>query len=360
MRTRPAIAQLRPYQPGRPAADVRRELGLERVVKLASNEGPFGPFPAALDAIARAAVDLNRYPELGWELRERLAQRHGVAAERILVGNGADAVVGYLSSTYLDPGDEALMGWPSFISYRLDAIRMGATPVAVDLSDGSYDLPALLDRIGPRTRLVYVCNPNNPTGGMVGHADLAAFLDAVPEDVLVVVDEAYHEYVVDPDYPDAIIEHGDRPNVAVLRTFSKIYGLAGLRVGYMVASSEVVSAAGRVRRAFDVSDLAHAAALASMDDPAEVSRRREANSVGRGLLETGLRRLGAEPLPACANFVCLEVGDARGVATRLEHQGVIVRPLGGFGAPTSIRVTVGTPEEIALFLSAFASVLETA
>ena len=188
MRARPAIADLKPYEPGKPAAAVRRELGLERIVKLASNEGPFGPFPSALEAIARQAPELNRYPELGWDLTERLAARHGVERESIAIGNGADGLVGCLSTAYLDPGDEALMGWPSFVSYYLDAIKMGATPVTVPLADGAYDLSAMAGRIGPRTKLAYVCNPNNPTGSMVGRDALTAFIDAIPDDVLVVVD----------------------------------------------------------------------------------------------------------------------------------------------------------------------------
>jgi histidinol-phosphate aminotransferase len=326
---------------------------------MASNEGPYGPFPAALEAIARQAPDLNRYPELGGELADRLAARHGVGRERIAVGNGADALVGCLSTAYLDPGDEAVMGWPSFISYRLDAIKQAATPVTVPLRDGAYDLEAMAERIGPRTKLVYVCNPNNPTGGMVGRERMRAFLDAVPEEVLVVVDEAYHEYVTDPDYPDAIAEHVlRRPNVAALRTFSKIYGLAGLRVGYLVGPEAVVREAMKVRNAFDVSELAHVAALASMDDAAEVARRRELNERGRAQLVAALGAAGMTPAPACANFVAVDVGDGRAFARALEAEGVIVRPLEPFGAPGSIRVTVGTPEENAAFAAALERALQ--
>jgi histidinol-phosphate aminotransferase len=359
VRPRPALADLRPYEPGRPAAEVRRELGLHRIVKLASNEGPYGPFPAAIEAIARQAPELNRYPELGGELADRLAARHGVGRDRIAIGNGADAIVGCLSVAYLDPGDEVVMGWPSFISYRLDAIKQAARPVMVPLRDGAYDLEAMADRIGPRTRIVYVCNPNNPTGGMVGRERLRAFLDQVADDVLVVVDEAYHEYVTDPDYPDAIAEHvPQRANVAVLRTFSKIYGLAGLRVGYMVGPAEVVREAMKVRNAFDVSELAHVAALASLDDTAEVARRRELNERGRAELEAALRAAGMAPLPACANFLAVDAGDGRALARALESEGVIVRPLEPFGAPGSIRVTVGTPEENAAFAAALERALQ--
>ena len=190
------------------------------------------------------------------------------------------------------------MGWPSFVSYYLDAVKMGATPATVPLVDGAYDLPGLADRIGPRTKIAYVCNPNNPTGSMVGRDALAAFVDAVPEDVLIVVDEAYSDYITDPDYPDAIVEHvGRRPNVAVLRTFSKIYGLAGLRVGYMVGPPEVVREVMKIRNAFDVSELAHVAALASLDDADELRRRREVNERGRIDLQATFEGLGMQPLP---------------------------------------------------------------
>ena len=359
MEGRPAIADLKPYEPGKPAAEVRRELGLERIVKLASNEGPFGPFSSALEAIARQAPELNRYPELSHDLVARLAARHGLEPERIALGNGADSIVGYLSLAYLDPGDEAAMCWPSFVSYHLDAAKAGARPVHAPLRDGAYDLDALAERIGPRTRLVYVCNPNNPTGSMVGRAALTAFLDALPERVLVVLDEAYHEYITDPDYPDGIAEHVTRrPNVAVLRTFSKVYGLAGLRVGYMVGPPDVVREVGKVRNAFDVSELAHVAAVASLDDPDELARRRQLNAAGRALLEDVFRGLDMTPYPACANFLCVDVGDGRALAEALLADGVIVRPLAPFGAPECIRVTVGTPEENAIFGEAMSRALQ--
>ncbi|HYX84715.1 MAG TPA: histidinol-phosphate transaminase [Gaiellales bacterium] len=359
MHARPAIADLKPYEPGKPAAAVRRELGLDRIVKLASNEGPFGPFPAALEAIARQAPELNRYPELGHDLTERLAERHGVSPDQIALGNGADGLVGCLSTAYLDPGDEALMGWPSFVSYYLDAIKMGATPVTVPLRDGAYDLEEMAARVGERTRIAYVCNPNNPTGSMVGRSALAAFVDAVAEHVLVVVDEAYSEYITDPDYPDTIAEHvGRRPNVAALRTFSKIYGLAGLRVGYLVGPAEVVREVMKVRNAFDVSELAHVAAVASLDDAAELVRRRDLNERGRIDLEAAFAELGMQPFPACANFLAVDVGDGRALASALLRDGVIVRPLEPFGAPECIRVTVGTPEENAIFTDVLGRALQ--
>jgi histidinol-phosphate aminotransferase len=271
----------------------------------------------------------------------------------VALAAGADAVIMYLSLATLDPGDEIACGWPSFPSYVLDAIKMGATPVRVPLEDDAYDLDALADAITPRTKIVYVANPNNPTGTMVGRAEVDRFLDRVPEHVLVVLDEAYHEYVDEPDYPDGIEEYWKRDgrNVLVLRTFSKIYGLAALRVGYGIGPPEVVAAVRKVRNAFDVTQSAQDAALASLDQGDEVRRRREVTAEGRAqLLEAtaGLPvRVGPRPV---ANFIYVDTG--RGVGPlydALLREGVIVRPLAPFGAPEAIRVTVGTADENALF-----------
>lgn len=355
---RPALTGLQPYEPGKPSSEVRRELGLDRVVKLSSNEGPLGPFPSALEAIARASPGLNRYPELDYELIERLAALHGVDRSWVSLGHGADSIVWHLSVAYLDPGDEAVMCWPSFPSYHLDAIKCAATPVHVALRDGAYDLEALAERITERTRIAYVCNPNNPTGGIIDAAALERFLDAVPERVVVVVDEAYHEYVDAPGYPDTIAAHvRGRPNVVVLRTFSKIYGLAGLRVGYAVAPAQISRDLARVRPPFEVNQLALVAATASLDDAAEIDRRRGLNAEGRAAITAGFSRLGRTPLPAYANFVCAPVGDGRAVATALLNEGVVVRPLDQFGDAESIRVTVGTAEENEIFAAALERVL---
>jgi len=356
---RRAIADLVPYEPGKPVEEVQRELGLERVVKLASNEGPFPPFPAALDAIERSARDLNRYPDGGvWALRSALAERHGVSYDEVVVGGGADGVIDLLSQATLDPGDEIVCGWPSFPSYVLDAAKLGATSVKVPLRDHAYDLDELLAAVTPRTKLVYVCHPNNPTGTANGRDELAAFLDRVPEHVLVVLDQAYFEYIDDPEYADGIAEHfrsGRR--VVVLRTFSKIYGLAGLRVGYGIAPADVVVATSKVRRAFDVSATAQAAALASIGDDAEIARRRVQNAEGRARLAAILAEHGLETPPSLGNFVYAEVGDGRAFFEQLLRQGVIVRPLAGFGAPSAIRVSVGTAEENEVFAEALAAVL---
>jgi histidinol-phosphate aminotransferase len=356
---RRSIADLVPYEPGKPVEEVQRELGLDRVVKLASNEGPFPPFPAALEAIERATRDLNRYPDGGvYALRAALAERHGVAFDEVVVAGGADGVIDLLSQATLEEGDEIVTGWPSFPSYVLDAAKLGALAKRVPLRAHTFDLDALLEAVGPRTKLVYVCHPNNPTGTANARDELARFLDAVPEHVLVVLDQAYFEYIDDPDYADGVAEHFKRGRrVVVLRTFSKIYGLAGLRVGYGIAPADVVAATSKVRRAFDVTATAQAAALASIGDETELARRRAANAVGRAQLESILRDHGLEPVPSLGNFVYVEVEDGRALFDQLLRQGVIVRPLAGFGAPGAIRVSVGTEEEHAIFRTALGHVL---
>jgi histidinol-phosphate aminotransferase len=364
---KPAVRDIVPYEPGKPVEEVQRELGLERVVKLASNEGPFGPFPEALDALAAAAPELNRYPDGGaYRLRLALAERHGVELGAIALGAGADGVVDCLAQVSLDAGDEIVCGWPSFPSYVIGARKLGAEPRMVPLDDGRYDLDAILGAITERTKLVYVCHPNNPTGTMNTREELDAYFDRVPGHVLTVLDQAYFEYVDDPGYADGIEEYLKRGlRVVVLRTFSKIYGLAGLRVGYGVAPASVVTAIGKVRRAFDITSAAQVAALASLGAPgasAEVERRRRLNAEGRPAVEEALREHGFDPVgPAVANFVFAEVGDdARPLFEQLLQEGVIVRPTAGFGAPGGIRVSVGTPEEIELFREALGRVLSPA
>jgi len=353
---RPAIRDLVPYEPGKPVEEVQRELGLDRVVKLASNEGPFGPFPAALEAIARSAPELNRYPDGGaYRLRTALAELHGLRFEEVAVGAGSDGLVDGLSQIALDPGDEIVSGWPSFPSYSIDARKLGAVPKQVPLRDDRYDLEAMLGAITPRTKLVYVCHPNNPTGTMNTRAELDAYFDRVSDHVLTVLDQAYFEYIDDPDYADGIAEYlKEGRRVVVLRTFSKIFGLAGLRVGYALAPPAVVTALGKVRRAFDITTPAQEAALASLGDAQEVGRRRLENAAQRIEVERILREHGLEPAgPAVANFLYCDLGeDSRPLFEQLLREGVIVRPTHAFGSPTSIRVTVGTAEENAFLADA--------
>ena len=353
---RPPIRDLVPYEPGKPVEEVQRELGLARVVKLASNEGPFGPFPEALEAIARSAPELNRYPDGGaYRLRAALAQLHDLRFDEVAVGAGSDGLVDGLSQIALDPGDEIVCGWPSFPSYVIGARKLGAVPRMVPLRDDRYDLEAMLGAITPRTKLVYVCHPNNPTGTMNSRAELDAYFEGVPDHVLNVLDQAYFEYIDDPDYADGIAEYlkaGHR--VVVLRTFSKLFGLAGVRVGYALAAPAVVTALGKVRRAFDITTPAQEAALASLDDRQEVERRRLENAAQRPELERILREHGLEPAgPAVANFLYCDIGeDSRPLFEQLLREGVIVRPTHGFGGPTAIRVTVGTADENAFLARA--------
>ena len=353
---RPAIRDLVPYEPGKPVEEVQRELGLDRVVKLASNEGPFGPFPAALEAITRSAPELNRYPDGGaYRLRTALAELHGLGFEEVAVGAGSDGLVDGLSQIALDSGDEIVSGWPSFPSYSIDARKLGAVPKQVPLRDDRYDLEAMLGAITPRTKLVYVCHPNNPTGTMNTRAELDAYFDGVSDHVLTVLDQAYFEYIDDPDYADGIAEYlKEGRRVVVLRTFSKIFGLAGLRVGYALAPPAVVTALGKVRRAFDITTPAQEAALASLGDAQEVGRRRLENAAQRIEVERILREHGLEPAgPAVANFLYCDLGeDSRPLFEQLLREGVIVRPTHAFGSPTAIRVTVGTAEENAFLADA--------
>lgn len=339
-----------------------RERGLESVIKLASNEGPWGPLPKAARVIADGIEGLNRYPDgSAAVLKEALAARHGVDPSCIAVGHGADSIINNLSLAMLDPGDEVLFGWPSFPSYFLDAKMMGAVPVMVPLdADHAYDLEAMLAKVTERTRIAYVCNPNNPTGTMSSRERIADFLLRLPEHVLPVLDEAYFEYVQSEDYADGIEEFAkvlDRP-VVVLRTFSKIFGLAGLRVGYAVAPPEVVRAIDKVRNAFDVTSLAQAAAVASLEELPLLDDRIRANKEGLSSLTAAFRELGLRPVDSVANFVCVLLDvEGRAVYDELLGHGVIVRPLDPFGMKHGLRVTVGTPEENARGIEAFRAVL---
>jgi histidinol-phosphate aminotransferase len=359
---RPAVAAIDPYRPGRPIEAVRREFGLSDVIKLASNESPFGPFPAARSAIDECTAELNRYPDGAvHRLTEALAARHGVDVDQICAGSGADGCIDMLSQAVLDPGDEIVCGWPSFPSYAIYAAKQGAlvTKVALD-GEGRHDLDAMRVALGPHTKLLYVCDPNNPTGTMNSAAELDALLDAVPADVLTVIDQAYFEYVDRADYPDAVeryLKAGRR--VLVLRTFSKIYGLAGLRVGYAIGPSEVCASMVKLRRPFDISSPAQQAAVASLDDNGELDRRRELNAAGRAELEAILRSNGLEPVAgAVGNFVMVATqGPAEELCEALLRHGLIVRPLRGFGAPDAVRITVGTPEELAALAGGLTRVL---
>jgi histidinol-phosphate aminotransferase len=356
----PHILDLEPYTPGKPIEAVERELGISGSVKLASNENPLGPSPKALAALGKIASDVNRYPDGAcFELRARLSERLGVAREQLVFGCGADEILELLAKTFLAPGVEAVMPWPSFAMYPIVVKGMGGTVVQVPLTEAmGHDLSAMLEAISERTRIVFVCNPNNPTGTSIGSDEFARFVAALPDHVVLAVDEAYFEFVRRPDYPDTLALIAERPGTIVLRTFSKIYGLAGLRVGYGIGSAEIVGYLERARHPFNVNRLAEEAALAALDDAEHARRTYEMNSEGIDFLTRELSALGHRVWPSDANFVLVRTGED-GYYDALLRQGVIVRPLGGFGLDDCIRISVGTPDENQRCVKAMQRIQET-
>jgi histidinol-phosphate aminotransferase len=353
------IRTLAPYPPGKPIDELERELGIRDSIKLASNENPLGPSPRALVAVTAALVDLHRYPDgSAFHLKRRLAARLGVAVEELVVGNGSNEIIELVVRAFLRPGDEAIMADQAFVIYKLVVQAAGGTPRVVPLRDFTHDLDAIGAAIGPRTRLVFLANPNNPTGTIFRRPAWEAFLQRVPAHVIVVADDAYAEYVEDAEYPDTIRTRGDGSvEVVSLRTFSKLYGLAGLRVGYGVASAAVIDTIGRIRQPFNVNALALVGALAALDDDEHVRRTLAVNREGMAYLVAAFRRLGLEHVPSAANFVLVHVGDGGRVYQALLRRGVIVRPMEVYGFPAHVRVTVGTRAENERFVDALGAML---
>ncbi|MFI6758513.1 histidinol-phosphate transaminase [Micromonospora sp. NPDC050417] len=353
--TRPDLASLPSYVPGRNPADLARELGMAEAIKLASNEVPFGPLPGVVEAVAEAAALAHRYPDpAATALRAALSEQYGISADRIATGCGSVALAEHLARVTSLPGDEIVYSWRSFEAYPIITATNGATSVRVPNTAGhGHDLTAMAEAVTDQTRLVLVCNPNNPTGTSVRRAELDRFIDAVPDDVLVVLDEAYREFVTDPGVPDGLTAYGDRPNVVVLRTLSKAWGLAGLRIGFLVAHPEVAAAVRKVVTPFSSSTVAQAGAVAALAQAEEVRRRCALVVAERDRVTVALRKLLPEVPESQANFVWLPLGD-RSVefARSCESHGVIVRPFPGEG----VRVTIGAPVEN----DAFLAVAETA
>jgi histidinol-phosphate aminotransferase len=349
--TRSDLDGLPAYVPGRNLADLTRELGIAEAIKLASNEVPYGPLPGVVEAVTDAAQSSHRYPDMGVvTLRDALAERYGVAPERIVTGCGSVALAEILVKATCLPGDEIVYSWRSFEAYPIISAGSGATSVRVpNTAEHGHDLAAMAAAITDRTRVVIVCNPNNPTGTAVRKAELDRFLADVPSDVLVVLDEAYREMVTDPDVPDAIATYGDRPNVLILRTMSKAWGLAGLRMGFLVAQPEVAAAIRKVLTPFSTSLVAQAAALAALAQEDEVKRRCSLVVSERARVTEALRKLNVTVPESQANFVWLPLGDKSApFGAVCEGRGVIVRPF----QPDGVRVTIGTPEENDAFLAA--------
>ncbi|MBO4208835.1 histidinol-phosphate transaminase [Micromonospora echinofusca] len=348
--TRADLDALPAYVPGRSPADLARELGLPEAIKLASNEVPYGPLPGVVEAVAEAAAGVHRYPDMGVvALRAALAERYDVDADRIATGCGSVALAEHLVRATCLPGDEVVYAWRSFEAYPIIAATSGATSVRVPNDTGhGHDLTAMAAAVTDRTRLVLVCNPNNPTGTAVRRAELDRFLAAIPDDVLVVLDEAYREFVTDPEVPDGL-SYLDRPNVAVLRTLSKAWGLAGLRIGFLVAHPEVAAAIRKVVTPFSASAAAQAGALAALAQADEVRRRCDLVIAERERVTEAVRKLVPDVPASQANFIWLPLGDrAVEFGRACEARGVIVRPFAGDG----VRVTIGTPAENDAFLAA--------
>jgi histidinol-phosphate aminotransferase len=342
---KPHIRSLQPYEPGTPVEVLERELGVSGAIKLASNESPVGPSPKALAAVRAALEGVNRYPDGAcFALRSKLSERLGVSPDRLVFGAGADEILELLAKALLGPGDEAVFAWPSFAMYPIVVQGMGATAVRVPLdASHRHDLEAIAGAVNERTRVVFVCNPNNPTGTSIGAEAFDAFVASLPATVVLAVDEAYFEFVRRADFPDALAWTERRPGTIVMRTFSKIYGLAGLRIGYGVADAELAEYLQRARHPFNVSRLAEVAAVAALDDHAHTERSRRVNVEGVEYLSRELVALGIEVSPTDANFVLARTGPD--LQARLLREGVIVRPLAGFGMPDYVRISVGLPEE---------------
>ncbi|MDH4555898.1 histidinol-phosphate transaminase [Pseudomonas sp. BN417] len=357
----PGVQKLSPYVPGKPVDELARELDLDPagIVKLASNENPLGPSPKALEAIRNELAELTRYPDgNGFELKRRLAERCGVTPAQVTLGNGSNDILDLVARAYLAPGLNAVFSQHAFAVYPIATQAVGATGKVVPAKDYGHDLPAMLTAIDAETRVVFIANPNNPTGTWFGPAALEDFLAKVPESVLVVLDEAYIEYAEGDELPDGLDYLARYPNLLVSRTFSKAYGLAALRVGYGLSSAQVADVLNRVRQPFNVNSLALAAACAVLEDADYLAESRRVNDAGMAQLEEGCRALDLGWIPSKGNFIAVDFGrDAAPINLAMLQEGVILRPVAGYGMPTFLRISIGLPEENARCLEALAKVL---
>ncbi|WP_101757209.1 histidinol-phosphate transaminase [Oceanicoccus sp. KOV_DT_Chl] len=354
------VQGLSAYQAGKPIEELQRELGLEHIVKLASNENPLGPSAKVLAAIGKAAADIVRYPDSnGFELKAALADRLAVASQQITLGNGSNDVLDLIARAYLEPGKSAVFSQHAFVVYPLAVKACGARAIVTKAKDWGHDLNAMVDAIADDTRVVFIANPNNPTGTLLSEAAIVDFLDKVPTNVIVVLDEAYFEYTNSADDgTDGIALLKYYPNLVVTRTFSKAYGLAALRVGYAVASAEITDVLNRVRAPFNVNSLALAAATAVLADSDYLERGRQVNREGMQQLTSGVKALGLRFIPSAGNFLAVEFKTDTGKLYQdLLKQGVIVRPVGVYEMPNHLRVSIGLQQENAAFLSALEKVL---
>jgi histidinol-phosphate aminotransferase len=357
----PNLKNLPVYQPGRPIEEVARELGLPAgsIIKLASNENPFGPSPRALAALQQALNGVNLYPDgNAFYLKQKLAAQLGVEPANLILGNGSNELIEFVGHALLTPEAEVVVSQYCFAIYPIVARLFGARVVTVPAIRYGHDLPAMLRAVTPRTRIVFVANPNNPTGTLAPREEVVKLVNDLPEEVLLVLDEAYIEFLDDPVDLVSLVRLNVRPNLLLLRTFSKIYGLAGLRVGYGIGPVELIAALEKIRQPFNVNLLAQTAALAALDDEEHVRRTRANNFAGLEFFERAFRQRKLEFIRSHANFILLRVGDGSAVFEALQRRGVIVRPMAGYGLPEWIRISIGTPEENARALSALEAVLK--
>lgn len=360
MQPKKNIVHLPVYQPGKPIEEVKKELGLSEVIKLASNENPFGSSPKAQEAIVAELGNASIYPDGGAvQLTAELAQRFGVNSDQIIFGAGSDEVILMIARAFLEHGDETVMASHTFPQYKHNCEIEGAVCIEVPLKDGTHDLDAMAGKITDKTKVIWVCNPNNPTGTMVTHAEMERFMGKVPPHVLVVLDEAYAEYNMTDEYPDGFALLKSYKNIIMLRTFSKIYGLASLRIGYGIGNAEVIRSVNQVREPFNTSRFGQAAALAAVKDDAFIEQCREANAKGITYLTSQFEQMGLSYYPAHGNFIMVDVGRPAGkVFDGLLRRGIIVRGGHQLDFPTKIRVTVGSQEQNEKFIQALAAVLD--
>lgn len=358
----PWIALQRPYQPGRPIEEVARELGLgdvDGIVKLASNENSLGPSPKAQEAMRRAIPQMHLYPDGGsFYLRQAIAKKHGISDDMVMLGCGCNEHAVLLAHAFMDKGDELVASERSFVVYKLVAALYRCKTVEVPMKGMTHDLEAMRKAITPQTKLVVVGNPNNPTGTLVGQAEVDRFVEQVPANVVTVFDEAYMELLDPKDQVDTVrhVKAAKKP-VVVLRTFSKAYGLAGLRVGYAMAQPDAIELLNKVRQPFNVNAMAQAAAVAALDDDAHLEATRQMLRAGRKQLMDGMRKLGLEPVESVTNFILFPFKKAAGLTAALTKRKVIIRPMAGFGLPEHVRVSVGTAKENAQYLRALSEAL---
>jgi histidinol-phosphate aminotransferase len=356
----PALKDLPTYQPGRPIEEVARELGLPAgdIIKLASNENPLGPSPFALAAMKKALANLNLYPDgNAFYLKQKLAHKFNVKPENLTLGNGSNEIIEFVGHAFMREGVDVVVSQYCFAIYPLVTKLFGANLITVPAKNLGHDLPAMLKAITPRTSVVFVANPNNPTGTVVSKAELIAFANQVPANVLLVVDEAYIEFLDDPADFISEIRRGQKPNLLLMRTFSKIFGLAGLRLGYGIAHPDLIGALEKIRQPFNINSIAQAGALAALDDAGHMRRTRENNSHGLTIYADTFRQLGLEFIPSAANFILVRVGDGQRIFNELQKRGVIVRPMGGYQLGEWIRISIGTPKENHRCIGALQSVL---